>query len=388
MTLGQLAWRNMLRNPRRTTLTVLSIAFSLFLLSTLIQVVILLNGPETDDSYLRLVVRRSTSLADPLPASFKNKIRAIDGVRYVTPFTWFQGVRTENEQGFFGQFAVDAGVLLDLFQELILSREERDAFVREKSAAIVGRITADQMGWKLGDRVILTSQIWFNSDGSAATVELIIRGIFGTTVPGHDTTLFFHNDLFDEAMGRSGNVGTYWVKVRSLADSARVADTIDRTFRNTNAETKTETEKAFAASFMSMLGNVKLLFGSISAIVVLTILLVVSSTMAMSIRERSGEIAVMKTLGYRRNTILFLLIGEGIALSLTGGVVGLGLGWLFFSLVDLSKATGGMIPYFQLGGQVILIALIASLLIGVLSAAVPGIIASRQSVLAGLRQTN
>ncbi len=388
MTLGQLAWRNMLRNPRRTTLTVLSIAFSLFLLSTLIQIVILLNGPQTDDSYLRLVVRRSTSLADPLPASFKNKIRAIDGVRYVTPFTWFQGVRSEKEQNFFGQFAVDAGVLLDLFQELILSREERDAFVREKSAAIVGRITANRMGWKLGDRVILTSQIWFNSDGSAATVDLIIRGIFDTTVPGHDTTLFLHDDLFDEAMGRSGNVGTYWVKVRSLADVARVADTIDRTFRNTNAETKTETEKAFAAGFMSMLGNVKLLFGSISTIVVLTILLVVSSTMAMSIRERSGEIAVMKTLGYRRNTILFLLMGEGIALSFTGGVVGLGLGWLFFAMVDLSKATGGMIPYFQLGGQVIIIALVASLLIGVLSAAVPGIIASRQSVLAGLRQTN
>ena len=388
MTLSQLAWRNMLRNPRRTTLTVLSIAFSLFLLSTLIQVVILLNGPETDDSYLRLVVRRSTSLADPLPASFKNKIRAIDGVRYVTPFTWFQGVRTEQEQNFFGQFAVDPRVLLDLFQELILSREERDAFVREKSAAIVGRLTAEQMGWKLGDRVMLTSQIWFNSDGMPATVDLIIRGIFDITVAGHDTTLFFHDDLFDEAMGRAGQVGTYWVKVRSLADSARVADAIDRTFRNTNAETKTETEKAFAASFMSMLGNVKLLFGSISAIVVLTILLVVSSTMAMSIRERSSEIAVMKTLGYRRNTILFLLVGEGIALSLTGGVVGLGLGRLFFATVDLSKATGGMIPYFQLGGQVILIALIASLFIGVLSAAIPGIIASRQSVLAGLRQTN
>lgn len=388
MTLTRFAWRNMLRNPRRTLLTVASIAFSLFLLATLINVVILLEGPTTDDSHLRLAVRRATSLADPVPASYEAKIRAVPGVRYVTPFTWFQGVRGGDEQAtFFGNFAVDAGVLLDMFQELVLPREQRDAFVREKQAAIVGKITADQFGWKLGDRVFLVSQIWFTPEGTPAEVELIIRGIFTTTVAGHDANLFFHHDLFDEAIGRAGLVGTYWVKVNSMAESPIVAASIDQMFRNTSAETKTETEKAFAETFQSMMGNVKTLFGSISAIVVLTILLVVSSTMAMSIRERTSEIAVLKTLGFRRNTILALLVGEGIAIAFTGGVTGMALGWLFFASVDLSKATNGMIPYFQLNGTVIGIALVASVCIGFLSAVVPATIASRQSVLSGLKQT-
>ena len=306
----------------------------------------------------------------------------------VLAFTWFQGVRGGDEQAtFFGNFAVDAGVVLDMFQELVLPREQRDAFLREKQAAIVGRITADQFGWKLGDRVFLVSQIWFTPEGTPAEVELIIRGIFTTTVAGHDANLFFHHDLFDEAIGRAGLVGTYWVKVNSMAESPIVAASIDQMFRNTSAETKTETEKAFAETFQSMMGNVKTLFGSISAIVVLTILLVVSSTMAMSIRERASEIAVLKTLGFRRNTILALLVGEGIAIAFTGGVTGMAFGWLFFASVDLSKATNGMIPYFQLSGSVIGIALVASLVIGFLSAVVPATIASRQSVLSGLKQT-
>lgn len=385
MNFAEFAARNALRNKRRTLLTILSVAFSLFLLGTLFNVIKVLEGPESDDSHLRLAVRRSTSLGDLLPEWYGQKIRAVPGVHMAMPLTWFQGV-WRDEKNFFANFACDARVLFDMYKEIVITPEERDAFIREKSAAVCGKLTADRFGWKLGDRLHLVSQIYATPTGGPVEVDLVLRGIYTTTVTGVDANLFFHHDLFDEASGRTGKVGTFWVKANSVADIPVVAATIDQMFRNSAAETKTETEKAFAAGFQAMLGNVKVLFGSISAIVVLTILLVVGSTMAMSIRERTSEIAVLKTLGFKRGLVLRLLVGESIGLALAGGAAGMIGARLFYASFSISKKTNGMIPYFQLDAEVICWCMFVALCIGALSAAIPAILAARQSVLSGLRR--
>jgi putative ABC transport system permease protein len=386
VTFAHFAYKNCLRNKRRTTLTIVSIAFSLFLLATLVNVLKMLEMPETDDSHLRLVVRRATSLQDPVPASYGQKLKAVPGVRLVMPLTWFQGIWRDEDKNFFANFACDPSVLFDVYQEIVIAPAQREAFQREKTAAIAGKLTADRFGWKVGDRIHLVSQIYVTPSGAPVETDLILRGIYTTTIKGVDANFFFHHEYFDELTGREGRVGTFWVKVNSLADIPIVSATIDQMFRSTSAETKTETEKAFGASFSAMLGNVKQLLGTLSAIIVLTILLVVTSTMAMSIRERTPEIAVLKTLGFKRGLIFRILVAESVGIALTGGLVGLLAGFLFFASFDISKKTNGMIPFFQFDAQTMLIGMLAALAIGLISAGIPAFLAVRQGVLSGLRQ--
>lgn len=386
MNFVQFAYKNGLRNKRRTLLTVCSIAFSLFVFVTLLNIVKILAGPDTNDMHLRLVVRRATSLGEQVPASYLPKIKAVPGVRLAMPLTWFQGVLSDDESSFFANFSCDPSVIFDMYQEIVIAPEQRDAFIRERTAAIVGKLTADRFNWKLGQRIHLVSQIYTNEAGAPVELELIIRGIYTTTVAGVDANFFFHNDYFDEATGREGKVGTYWVKVNNTSDIPNVAAAIDSMFKNTAAETKTETEKAFAASFQAMLGNFKMLLSSISAIVLTTILLVISSTMAMSIRERAPEIAVLKTLGYKRGLILFLLMSESAAIALAGGLSGMVGARIFYALFDMKARTKGMIPFFQIDLPTMGIGMLTAFAIGILSAAIPALLASRQNVLTGLRQ--
>ncbi|MCX7020373.1 MAG: FtsX-like permease family protein [bacterium] len=380
------AYKNGLRNKRRTALTAISIAFSLFVLGTLITIVNFFDMPQTDDSVLRLAITRSTSIADPLPASYENKIRGVPGVRIAMPFTWFQGVWREEEKNMFPNFGCNPRVVFDMFREIVISPSQKEAFIREKNAAAVGKLTADHFGWKLGDRINLVSQIWATPDGVPVELELVVRAIFTSTISGPDTHLYFHHNYFDEAAGRIGAVGSYWVKVNSISDIPSVSAMIDSMFKNTSAETRTETEKAFGASFVAMLGNVKALLASISTVVVITILLVVASTMAMSIRERAAEIAVLKTLGFKRGLILFLLISESVVISLVGGAIGMAGGRSFFGSIDINKLTAGNIPFFQIEWRTVGICMIAALALGVASAALPAYFAVRQSVLSGLRR--
>jgi putative ABC transport system permease protein len=388
VTLHGFALKNCLRNKKRLALTIGSLAFSLFLVVSLLNFLVLLEGPTSDDSALRLAVRRSSSLTDSMPLAHLDRIRAVPGVKAAMPFTWFQGIFGDDMRNFFASFSVDPQVVFTMFGEIVLSEQERLAFQRERSACIVGRFTANRFGWRLGDRVKLVSQIHFTPEGEPVELDLVIRGIFSVTQQGLDENLFFHNDYFEQANGRQGYVGTFWVKVGSVDDIPMVSSAIDSKFRNTAHETRTETEKAFAAAFVSMIGNLRFLFGSISAVVIGTIILVVGSTMAMSIRERSAEIATLKTLGFTRRGILALLMGESVGISFIGGVVGVGGAVLFYSTVNLAKATGGVIQRFDLEPRAIMMGMILALLIGIVSAAVPAWNASRQTVLDGLRQLN
>ncbi len=317
MKLVRLIWKNTTRNPRRTVLTISSIMVSIFLVSTLQAIVDNLEqlGKGSGSSHLRLIVHRATSMTQPLPVAYKQRIAALPGVKYVGSGNWFGGLYID-ERNFFANFATDVDDFDKINDEYQIPPEELAAWKQERSAALVGRKLMEKYGWKSGDHVTLKGTIY------PVDLEFIIRAVYTAPNESDERAFFFHWDYFDESLGRRGQAGSFSVKVNAAEDVPRVMDAIDRMFRNTDAETKTETEQAFNLSFVSMLGNIKLLLTAISAAVVFTILLVAGNTMAMSIRERTGEVGVLKTLGFRRNTILLLLVGESLAIASLGGVLG------------------------------------------------------------------
>lgn len=320
MKMGRLIWKNAVRNPRRTVLTILSIGVSIFLVSSLQAILDRLDqiGKGTDKSHLRLVVHRATSMTQPLPVAYKQRIAALPGVKVVGSVTWFGGLYID-ERNFFANFAVDTEDFEKIYDENRAPPDQLAAWKKEPSAAMVGLKLMERYGWKLGDRVTLKGTIY------PADLEFVIRAVYTAPDDSQERAFFFHWDYFNEALGRRNQVGSFAVKAGSPEDVPRLMDAVDRMFRNTDAETKTETEQAFNLSFVSMLGNVKFLLNAISLAVVFTILLVAGNTMAMSIRERTGEVAILKTLGFGRNAILLLLVGESLIIALLGGVLG-GLG--------------------------------------------------------------
>ena len=310
--------KNTLRNPRRTVLTILSIGVSLFLVSTLQAVLNSLYraGHSSSNPHLRVVVHRATSITQSLPEADRARIAEVPGVKYLVGITWFGGVY-KDPSNFFANFAADTDNFEKVYDDFDIPTDQLAAWKNERTAALVGNKLMEKYHWKIGDRITLKSTIY------PISPEFIIRAVY--TDPGDPSqaqSLFFHYDYFDELMGRPGQVGTFTVKVDSAPDVPKVMAAIDAVFHNTAAETKTETEQAFALSFASMLGNVKLLLTAISAAVIFTILLVVGNTMAISIRERTNEVAVLKTLGFSRQIILFLLVGEAIVIALLGGLAG------------------------------------------------------------------
>ncbi|MBZ5542616.1 MAG: ABC transporter permease, partial [Acidobacteriia bacterium] len=265
MQLLRLIWKNAIRNPRRSVLTILSITVSIFLVSTLQAILTRLDslGKGSGSGHLRLVVHHATGLGQPLPVAYKQRIEALPGVKAVSGWTWFGGLYID-ERNFFANFAVDADDLEKTHDEYRIPPDQLEAFKRERIAALVGRALMEQYHWKLGDRVTLKGTIW------PIDPELTIRAVFTCDDESQERVFFFHWDYFNEALSRRNQVGTFAVKAATPEDVPRLMDAIDRTFHNSDAETKTETEQAFNLSFVSMLGNVKLLLNSISAAVVFT----------------------------------------------------------------------------------------------------------------------
>ena len=377
MTYASFIWTNIARNPRRTILTIVSIGLSLFVLSTLMTVLTELNRePEGEDTHLRLVVRRATSLADRLPEAYAAKLARVPSVRLVHALTWFGGIYID-EGNFFANFACDPDTLFAMFPENRIPPEQLKAFQAERIAAVAGRKLVERFKWRLGDRITLQGTIY------PVDLEFVLRGIYTGT---DETAFFFHRAYLEEALGRPGKVGTFWLKAASAGDIPRIMDAVDTLFKNSDAETKTETERAFQLGFISMLGNVKTLIASISSVVVFTILLVTANTMAMSIRERAREIAILKTLGFGRRRLLGVLMGESAVIALTGGVLGCMGARLFFSVVDVWRYTQGLFPIFIVEPSTILLGIGLSVLIGLASAALPAIRVSRLTIAEALRR--
>lgn len=318
MKLLSLMWKNALRNPRRTVLTILSIAVSIFLISTLEAIIanIYHPGKPQGSAQLTLVVHRATGITQAMPESYHQQIAAVPGVKDVIAQNWFGGQYID-ASNFFANFAVDTHQFARVFDEFHIPPDELAAWKGERTAALVGKELMDKYQWRLGQTITLKGTIY------PVNPELTIRGVY--TDPSdrsQELTLYFHYDYLNEMLDESSQVGSFTVKVDNAQDVPKVAARIDAMFHDSPFETKTETVEAFRLSFVSMLGNLNFLLTAISLAVVFTILLIVGNTMAMSIRERTSEVAVLKTLGFRRKAILWLLMGESVVVALLGGLLG------------------------------------------------------------------
>jgi putative ABC transport system permease protein len=375
----RLITKNLGRNKRRTVLTILSVSVSVFLLATMQAIIAALGGISnlTGGEY-RVIVRRNTSIADSMPEAYRQKIEQVPGVVAACPSNWFGGIYKEDKPKYtFAQFYVDPKALFDVQFEMQISPEEKAAFQQERTAAIAGKKLAEKYGWKVGDVIDLKGAIY------PLDPRLTLRGIY--TGPS-ETNFYFHREYVEEAFGRPGRVGQYRVRIDSPGSAAGVMEEIDHMFQNSAAPTKTETEAAFAAEFISMLGNVKGLISGIGLIVVFTITLIGANTMAMSARERFTEVAVMKALGFRPGVILSLMLSESVLIALIGGVVAAIAAKVVFQFVGLGDVLALFLQNFKITAGTIAVALGASALIGLVSGGIPAWNAARIRIVDGLRR--
>jgi len=370
------------RSKRRTALTMLSVAVAVFLFASLRAILDGFDAVSAASSATRVVTIRSTSMIFSMPTSHGEAIKATPGVRDVTYANWFGGIY-KDPKNFFGQFAVDPESYLRMYPEIRLSPEEKTAFLDDRTGCIVGDGIAKKFGWSLGDRIVIQPGIpVYGSQDYPFT----IRGIYRAGSSAVDNqSMMFHWKYADERSIVKGQVGWYVSQVADPDRAVQVANAIDRQFANSPYETKTDTEQAFSAQFASMLGNLNVLLGSVALAVVITTLFVAGNTMAMSVRERTTEIAVMRTLGFPSLTIFLLVVGEGIVVALLGGALGAVLARAIVNGEALG-VTGGFIPAFGVNNWNVGVGLALSLLIGVLAAVIPASMASRLKIVDALRR--
>jgi putative ABC transport system permease protein len=378
MTVSTFILKNALRNKRRALLSILSVAVSLFLLVMLLVALREITLPaEGAGAELRVAVRSKISIANLLPARQLPIIERIPGVEAVTPFTWFGG-KYKNEEGMtFAQFAIDPKKLRAVFTEAKMAAESYGAFESERTACIIGKISADKYKLKVGDKITLDSSIY------PVALDFKIVGIYAGTAD--DRNMLFRHDYLDESSGVKGQVGMWWLKVKSAEDMPRVLATINKTFENTSAEVRAETERAFQLGFISMLGNIKLLVTLICSAVVFTLLLVSASTMSMAIRERFRELAILKALGYRRRELFAFILAESFGLAAAGALLGVGGAYLLFTYGNIPKMTNGMFPSFEVTPKIIGIGALVAAVMGIVASIMPSIAVARMSVVEGLK---
>jgi putative ABC transport system permease protein len=369
------------RSKRRTALTVLSVAIAVFLFASLRAVLDGFNAGTEASSSTRIVTIRSTSLIFSMPTSHAEVIRQIPGVRDLTWANWFGGIY-KDPKNFFAQFGIDPESYLRMYPEVILSPEQKRAFLEDRTGCVVGDGLIKRYGWKVGDRIVLQPGI---PTYGQQDYPFTIRGVYkaGSSVVDNQTMLF-HWKYIDERSQPKGQVGWFVAEISNPDQAAQVALAIDQKFANSPYETKTDTERAFQSSFVSMFGNLNLLLGSIAIAVVITTLFVAANTMAMSVRERTTEIAVMRTLGFERRTIFALIAGEGLLMAMAGGVLGAVLAKV---LVNADTFGGsGFIPAFGVNGRNVAIGIALSAFIGLVAGAIPATMASRLKIVDALRR--
>ncbi|MBV9436883.1 MAG: FtsX-like permease family protein [Acidobacteria bacterium] len=379
MTLGRFATKNAFRNRRRSVITAVSIGFSLLLLTLLMSVYrgfYLDQGPP--ESALRLITRHKVSLVFFLPSYYREKIRAIPGVVHVSPWNWFGGIyKDEKPENQFAQFGVDPNEIFDILKEDHLPPDQLEAFKHDRAGAAVNRELAVKHGWKVGDKVIVKGTIY------PLNLELTIRAIYDSDNPFD--SMMFSTEYIEQALPRvKGRTGTFYTLVDSAEHVTTVSKAIDEMFSNSPQPTKTETEKGFTLSFVAQLGNVKLFILSICGAVVFAILLVSGNTMAMTIRERTREVAVLKTLGFTRGTILSLYVGEAVTISLLGGLLG-ATGATLLMILASNMPNGTFFKGFRVNMPTYVTALAVAALVGLVSAVFPSYNASRRNIVDGLR---
>ena len=373
---------NLSRKKLRTILTVGSFAVALFLFAFLAVVKGAFGRGADIAGADRLVIINRISIIQPLPLSYRDQILRIPGVKSVTHNNWFGGVY-QDEKNFFPQFVIDPENQRQVMSELIVPDDQWQKFVADRQGAIVGARTAQRFGWKIGERIPIKNV----SYGTSGTWEFNLDGIYHSEHAGGDETQFwFQWDYFEERVPErfKGNTGWYVLRLNNPDDAPRVAKAIDDTFTNSSYETKTETESAFAAGWVKQFGNIELLILTIGSVVFFTLLLITGNTMAIAVRERVGELAVLKAIGFSDFSILVLVLAEALLIALFGGILGLGVAML--AVPVLGNALNGLLPELVLSPAILSLGLAAALLIGAAGGILPGVGAMRMRVVNALRR--
>lgn len=368
---------NLGRHKRRTFLTIASVSLALFLFASLRSVVTTLGAAAQFGSARRLVTMNSTGFVLPLPEAYANRLSAVSGVQKVTWANWFGG-RYGDGKRFFASFAVDAKTYLDIYPEMSVPADQKEAFLQDKGGALIGVRLVNLFGWKIGQNVTLQGTIY------PGDWTFTVRGIYTPTDKSiNDDAMMFHYQYLDERNGRKGNVGWYIEEIDRPDNAAQIAKTIDDMFRSSPAPTKTGTEQAFNASFATMWGNIGLLMNTIGLAVVFAILLVTANAMMMSARERTRELAVLKTIGYSDRLLFGLVLAEAGIITVTGAVVGLGAAKLLYKSTNFNAA--GFLPGFDVTWATLATGGLIALVLMLASGIIPAMQAARLPVVSALR---
>jgi putative ABC transport system permease protein len=381
MKYARLIFANLFRKKVRLILTIGSFAVALFLFAFLAVVKDAFGRGADVAGADRLVTINRTSIINTIPLSYRDKILRIPGVKYVTHNNWFGGVY-KDEKNFFPQFVIDPEYQRQVVPELIVPDDQWNSFVKDRQGAIAGAATAKRFGWKIGDRIPIKTTLY---GGGAWEFNLV--GIYHGKRPQDDETQFwFQWDYFEEKLpaAMKGQIGWYVLRVENPDDSVRVAKAIDAAFANSPFETKTQTESAFAASWVKQFGNISFLILTIGAVVFFTLLLVTGNTMAISVRERTSELAVFKAIGFSDRAVLFFVLTESLVIALIGGLLGLLLA--IVAVPALAKALNGLLPSLVLAPSILALGLAVAIAVGLISGLLPGISAMQMRVVNALRR--
>ena len=377
-----LVLRNAFRHRLRTTLTIVGIIVAIAAFGLLRTIVDAWYAGAEASSSARLITRSSVSLVFLLPLTYAQKIRQVEGVSSVAWANWFGGVYV-SERNFFAQFAISGASYLDMYPEFVLSDGERKAFLADRVGAVAGRKLADKYGWKVGDQIPLRGTIY------PGTWTFTLRGIYDGAEAGTDTsTFFFHFDYLNESIKRlyprrGDQTGVFVERLRDPEAAAAVSQAIDTTFRNSLAETLTETEKAFQLGFVAMSEAILLAIQAVSYVVIVIIMAVMANTMAMTARERYGEYATFKALGFSNGFVVMLIVAESLGIALLGGLLGVA---FTFPMADVfASSVGSILTGFRVSETTIGLQVGAAFVIGLVAAAVPAWNAARIRIVDGLR---
>ena len=377
-----LVLRNAFRHKLRTTLTMVGIIVAIVAFGLLRTIVDAWYAGAEATSSARLISRNAISLVFSLPLNYAQKIRQIEGVSSVSWANWFGGVYIK-ESNFFPQFAVDPTTYLEMYPEYVLKPEEKKAFLVDRAGAVVGRKLADEYGWKVGDQIPLRGTIY------PGTWNFTLRGIYdGVDAKVDETQFLFHWQFLNESIKarfprRADQTGVYVVEIRDPGQAAEVSARVDATFKNSLAETLTETEKAFQLGFVAMTEAILVAIQAVSFVVIIIIMAVMANTMAMTARERYAEYATMKALGFSGGFVALLIVAESVGIALVGGLIAV---LLTIPIADVfGNAMGTLFPVFFVSQETIVMQMGAALIVGLVASAVPAWRAGRVRIVDGLR---
>jgi putative ABC transport system permease protein len=383
MLILKLLFRNAFRNKLRASLTILGITIAILAFGLLRTLISAWYAGVDASSATRLVTRNAVSIIFPLPHFYKDKIQQVNGVKTVSYGTWFGGVYGD-ERNFFANFAVEARSFLELYPEFIIPPDDKETFLRDQKGCVIGRKLAARFGWKIGDSITLKGTIFLGN------CDFVVRGIYqGRDKDTDENQFFFHWNYLNEIQKKvlrswADQVGYYIIGVARPELAGDVAVAIDQIFKNSLAETLTETEKAFQQGFVAMSGAIVTAIQIVSFVVIFIMMAVVANTMAMTTRERIGEYATLKTLGFGGGSIAILIFGESLVITIIGCL--LGVAATFPATKIISSELGAYFPVFNIGRETLLLNLVAALTIAFVAAIIPTRRAIKISIADGLRR--